>query len=100
MVVTTRSFAKKTQPAAATAKPASAAKPKPKLPEQKAKRTAAPRRPRPLVALARRSDGRPMSFIERLSERRHAQFKHAGPVCHSCRISASQLAAATGVAGR
>jgi hypothetical protein len=41
-----------------------------------------------------------MSFVERLSERRHAQFKHTGPVCHGCRTSASQLAAATGSVGR
>jgi hypothetical protein len=57
------------------------------------RKPSAPRRPRPLIALARRSDGRALSFSERLAERRHAQFKHPGPVCHICRMSASRLAA-------
>jgi len=125
MDVTTPSQAKRPKKAAAAAKPAATRakpgpKPKPKLPQQRATRSVtpaakpattstpkapraparAPRRPRPLVALARRSDGRPLSFVERLSERRHAQFKHPGPVCHSCRINASHLAAATGASGR
>jgi hypothetical protein len=77
---------------------------KPVTPEAKSRAPEAkprtPRRARPLISLARRSDGRPLSFVERLSERRHAQFKHAGPVCHSCRLNASQLAAATGFVGR
>jgi hypothetical protein len=34
-----------------------------------------------------------MSFSERLGEKMHAQFDHAGPVCHTCRLKASQLAA-------
>jgi hypothetical protein len=53
------------------------------------------RRPRPLIALVRRGDGRALSVSERLSEKMHAQFKHAGPVCHTCRLKASQLAAAS-----
>jgi hypothetical protein len=47
-----------------------------------------------MVSLARRNDGKGLSFVERLSERRHAQFKHAGPVCYSCKMIASQLASA------
>jgi hypothetical protein len=51
-------------------------------------------RSRPMIALARRNDGKGLSFVERLGERRHAQFKHAGPVCYRCKMHASQLASA------
>jgi hypothetical protein len=71
----------------AAAKPA-AAKPAPAKPT----RTSAPRRARPLIALVRRSDGRALSFSERLGERMHANLKHTGPVCHRCRMNASRLA--------
>lgn len=59
-------------------------------PEPVAKR---PVRRRPLIVRARRSDGRALSFSERLAEVMHREFKHAGPVCHSCRMNASHLAA-------
>jgi hypothetical protein len=85
--------------AKSTAAKSTAAKPvgaKPVGP--KPRKTAPARTPRPLIDLARRKDGRAMSFTERLSEKRHAQFDHAGPVCHSCRMHASQLAAAAAAA--
>jgi hypothetical protein len=55
-------------------------------------RPSAPRRARPLIALVRKSDGRALSYSERLGERMHANLKHAGPVCHRCRMNASRLA--------
>jgi hypothetical protein len=104
-VVTTRTPAKKAAKPKPPAKSA-AKRATPKLPRQRAKRVAAPapaatpvqtraaRRPRPMIALARRNDGKGLSFVERLSERRHAQFKHPGPVCYRCKMHASQLASA------
>jgi hypothetical protein len=47
-----------------------------------------------MVTLARRSDGKGLSFVERLGARRHAEFKHPGPVCYRCKLHASQLASA------
>jgi hypothetical protein len=58
-------------------------------------RAATPRRKRPMIALVSKADGRALSFTERLAELRHKQFKHAGPVCHSCQMSASELARAS-----
>jgi hypothetical protein len=51
-----------------------------------------PRLRRPLVVLARRHDGRPVSFSERVEERMHRELKHVGPVCHRCRLNGSRLA--------
>jgi hypothetical protein len=96
-----KSVAAKSTAAKSTAAKSTAAKPvgaKPVGP--KPRKTAPARTPRPLIDLARRKDGRAMSFTERLSEKRHAQFDHAGPVCHSCRMHASQLAAAAATASR
>jgi hypothetical protein len=116
MAVTTHSKTpKKTPKSASQAKPVAAAKTgrttrqsaaKPVLAKQtRAKSTVpvtVPRPVKPLIALARRRDGSALSFSERLAELRHKQFKHAGPVCHSCRMSASELARAsapTAIAG-
>lgn len=52
------------------------------------------RRPRPLVVSVRRSDGSGLSFTERLEAAMHKRLGHDGPVCHGCRMNASQLAAA------
>jgi hypothetical protein len=51
-----------------------------------------PRLRRPLVVLAKRHDGRPVSFSERVEERMHRELKHVGPVCHRCRLNGSRLA--------
>jgi hypothetical protein len=110
--VTTRTPAKKAakpksapKTAAKTVAKTAAKRSTPKLPQQRTTRAAAPavattakpripRQPRPMIAQARRNDGKGRSFVERLSERRHAQFKHAGPVCYRCKMHASQLASA------
>jgi hypothetical protein len=92
MAVTTHPKpAKKTPKAASPAKPTTVAASPP-----------TPRRNKPMIALARRRDSSVLSFSERLAELRHTQFKHTGPVCHSCRMSASELARAsapTAIAG-
>jgi hypothetical protein len=123
MAVTTQPKPAKTtavkKPARPAAKPARVAKPVTKKPATTAKPVVvkaaaanrpaskpaavkAPRPKRPLIAVVRRSDGRGRSFSERLAETRHKQFKHAGPVCHNCRMSANALALAaapTAIAG-
>jgi hypothetical protein len=47
---------------------------------------------RPLIALVRRTDARPVSYGERLAALMHKKMEHVGPVCHRCLHNASQLA--------
>ena len=52
---------------------------------------------RPLVAKERARRKVTLPFRERLEHAMHRELKHAGPVCHPCRMNASRLAAlATG----
>ena len=47
---------------------------------------------RPLIALVRRTDSRPVSYGERLAALMHKKLDHVGPICHRCVTNASQLA--------
>ena len=54
----------------------------------------APAKPaRPLVAKERARRKVTLPFRERLEVAMHRELKHAGPVCHPCRMNASRLAA-------
>lgn len=48
---------------------------------------------RPLVAKERARRKVTLPFRERLEAAMHRELKHAGPVCHPCRMNASRLAA-------
>jgi hypothetical protein len=92
--------AKKAPAKKAPAKKAAAAAKAPVKKAPVAPAPAAPRRtprpPKPLLQVVRRPDGRALSFTERLEERMHKQFGHAGPICHQCRTNASRLALIAG----